>query len=106
MEGGLIPAFDLMMLIAKTCWYDPDMGKKMSGYGDSEEPFLDLDAQLLYLVEQRSMETERQGDAEVANWAAAPLKQLKRTRDRLADFGVDGYFPEGIDKLEEIEEAK
>jgi hypothetical protein len=35
------------------------MGKQMSGYGDSEEPFLDLDAQLLGLIEKRHAETER-----------------------------------------------
>jgi hypothetical protein len=46
MEGGLVPAFDLMMLLVRTCWHDPDARKSMSGDGDSEEPFLELDTQL------------------------------------------------------------
>jgi hypothetical protein len=102
MEGGLIPAFDLMMLVARTCWCDPDMGKQMSGYGDSEEPFLDLDAQLLGLIEKRHAETERQGAVAAADWAVAPLKRMKSARDYLAQFGVDGYFPDSIDELEGI----
>jgi hypothetical protein len=57
---------------------------------------------LLGLIEKRHAETERQGAVAAADWAVAPLKRLKSARDYLAQFGVDGYFPDSVDELEGI----
>jgi hypothetical protein len=96
MHNGLIPAFDLMMLISETCWCDRDMRYRMMGYGYSSDVFVILDAQLLGLIEQSWAETERQ---EGTDWAVVSLKSLKKNGDYLAEMGVDGYFTDSIDKL-------
>jgi hypothetical protein len=103
MESGLVPAFDLVMLLAKTCWNDPDARKSMSGDGDSEEPFLELHTQLLSLIDERLItDTGNQEAVDPTDWPAAALEYLKCTSDYLANFGLDGYFEESIAKLEEI----
>ena len=42
----------------------------------------------------------KQSAAGAADRAKATLGYLKRTRNLLADYGVDGYFPQGMAKLE------
>ena len=76
------------------------MTMKMSGYGDSEEAFFELDAQLVGMIDKGYGEMSKQSAASAATWVAATEKYLKRTRDHLAGFGVDGYFPQSIAKLE------
>lgn len=100
MQDGLIPALHIMMRLANTCWYDPDTTIKMCGCGDSEEPFFQLDAQLVSMIDKAYGEMAKQRVAGAAEWAATTLRYLKQTRDYLADYGVDGYFPQSIAKLE------
>jgi hypothetical protein len=57
MDGGLIPAFNLMLYVADASHNDCDTTVKMCGYGDSEAPFGVLDAQLLDLIEKRHAQT-------------------------------------------------
>jgi hypothetical protein len=38
MEGGLVPAFELMMQLAYTCWYEFGTTNVASESGDSDEP--------------------------------------------------------------------
>jgi hypothetical protein len=45
---------------------------------------------------------EKQIAGHAVNWPAVALRYLKRARDRLADFGVYGYFSQSIAKLEEM----
>lgn len=42
----------------------------------------------------------KQSAVSAADRAKATLEYLKRTRNLLADYGVDGYFPQSIAKLE------
>jgi len=42
----------------------------------------------------------KQSAVSAADWAKATLDFLKRTRNPLADYGVDGYLPQSIAKLE------
>ncbi|KAH0290946.1 hypothetical protein M436DRAFT_34961 [Aureobasidium namibiae CBS 147.97] len=53
MDGGLVPAFNLMLYVADASHTDCDATPKMSGYGDSGAPFGLLDMQLLDLIEKR-----------------------------------------------------
>lgn len=53
MDGGLVPAFNLMLYVADASHTDCDVTAHMSGYGDSEAPFGLLDVQLLELIEKR-----------------------------------------------------
>jgi hypothetical protein len=53
MDGGLVSAFNLMLYVADASHADCEASVKMSGFGDSEEPFGILDAQLLNLIEKR-----------------------------------------------------
>lgn len=52
-DGGLVSAFNLMLYVADASHADCNTSVKMCGYGDSEEPFGILDAQLLDLIEKR-----------------------------------------------------
>ncbi|CAD0106130.1 unnamed protein product [Aureobasidium uvarum] len=54
MDGGLVAAFNLAMYVADASHTDCDTTSKMSGYGDSEAPFAELDEQLLDLIEKRN----------------------------------------------------
>ncbi|CAD0081781.1 unnamed protein product [Aureobasidium vineae] len=54
MDGGLVAAFNLTMYIADASHTACDTTSKMSGYGDSEAPFAELDEQLLDLIEKRN----------------------------------------------------
>jgi hypothetical protein len=52
-DGGLSPAFNLMLYVADASHNDCQTTVKMSGFGDSEEPFGILDARPLDLIEKR-----------------------------------------------------
>jgi hypothetical protein len=53
MDGGLVPAFNLMLYVADASHNDCETTVKMCGFGDSEEPFGILDTRLLDLIEKR-----------------------------------------------------
>jgi hypothetical protein len=102
MEGGLVPAFDLMMQLAYTCWYEPGTTNFTSESGDSDEPFQKLDVQLFSLINMRLKNTETQEAADAADWPATAFEYLMRTNQHLSDFGVYDYFNKSIDKLDEM----
>jgi len=56
-DGGLVPAFNLMLYVADASHTDCDTTGGMSGFGDSEAPFGDLDMQLLELIEKRHVQS-------------------------------------------------
>jgi len=57
MDGGLVPAFNLMLYVADASHTDCDTTGGMSGFGDSEAPFDLLDMQLLELIEKRHVQS-------------------------------------------------
>ena len=44
----------------------------------------------------------REGRNKERDMLASGLKQLKKDRDGIKDFGLEGYFPESIKRLEEL----
>ena len=63
-DGGLVPAFNLMLYVADASHTDSDITGNMSGYCDSGAPFGFLDNQLLELIDKRHAQSPatRQGD--------------------------------------------
>jgi hypothetical protein len=53
MDGGLVPAFILMLYVTDASHNDCETTVKMCGFGDSEAPFGVSDARLLDLIEMR-----------------------------------------------------
>jgi hypothetical protein len=78
MDGGLVPAFSLMLYLADASHNDCETTVKMCGFGDSEAPFGVLDIRLLDLIEKRYTQSSATRQEELSDRAEA----MDKTRCR------------------------
>ncbi|THX73573.1 hypothetical protein D6D04_08461 [Aureobasidium pullulans] len=130
MDNGTTLAFDLTMAIADISYTDLEKTAKMSGWGDAEASYEELDGVLLSLIPGREKPTtsltslpesfwgwtyaqkmKREKDRREArrvrrettqDWVSIALAELKEDRDYLDAYGIEGHFPKSIAALEGI----
>ena len=79
---------------------DADVGEFKTGHPNKQQRNW-MYAQKLEHEKKRRM-ARRQRREEADNWAAVALSDLEEERDYLKKYGVEGYFPDSIARLEEL----
>lgn len=99
-------ALDLLLKMADRSHTDLDLASHMCGFGDSEPHFRALDQALLPLIAKNTVPPYWRDwnfrIEEIEKWVQIVLAGFKKTRDYLDQYGVEGYFPLSIARLEKF----
>jgi hypothetical protein len=98
---GVNPGSDLMMFLARHVHGDLDT-KGGAGYGCHTLGYQQLDAMMMRIIDRRGARQERIGGEDIA-WISQTVMELEKKRDHLAKYGLEGYFPNSLARLQGME---